>query len=134
MGVFAFWPDLFMKSIIVIFKYDVFMEKYSCTFEKSYANVSTPQYVHKKHIFCIKLNKYAKVRRVIFWRLFKTIKYVHVFVLTNTSKYAYGCRQRINTRIRPYLIEMFYAFQLLPLAPDFTYILASNISQGYYLH
>ena len=34
----------------------------------------------------------------------KNPKYVNVFVLTNTFKYAYVCWLRIYTEIRPYLI------------------------------
>ena len=39
----------------------------------------------------------------------KNPKYVNVFVLTNTFKYAFVCWLRIYTEIRPYLLRSVYS-------------------------
>ena len=96
-----------MKSVFIFWNTTYLWKTYFHTFAKW-----LHKYVLKhaqKHIFCIKLHKYAKGLfyltkcRAVFFVLFKILKYVHVFALTNTSKYAYGCWQSIKTRIRLYL-------------------------------
>ena len=59
-----------------------------------------------KYAFLVVLQKDEYV--ISFLYLFvKTQKYVNVFVLTNTFKYAFVCRQRIYTEICLYLVLSF---------------------------
>ena len=85
------------------------------------------------HIFKFSTLKYAKIRyldillnikicQVVFCHIFGNLKYTIVFVLTNTTKYAYLRCHRLYAEIRSYLMWV-------PLEPKF--IGFRNIEHAY---